>query len=96
MRELNFLSFVSFCSHFLCLATQCPPLKGIPNGIVEQATSFFGDVANIACDPGYKLQGSEIRECQANMEWSGVDGVCSCEFNIDSVLQSVWHGPHFG
>ena len=34
-------------------------------------------VARYTCDPGYTLQGNNMRTCQANSSWTGEDPVCT-------------------
>ena len=36
----------------------------------------MGDICIIACDDGFELVGSAIRECLGNQTWSGTDATC--------------------
>eukprot|EP00117_Sycon_ciliatum_P048173 scpid2370/ scgid5761/ Sushi, von Willebrand factor type A, EGF and pentraxin domain-containing protein 1; CCP module-containing protein 22; Polydom; Selectin-like osteoblast-derived protein; Serologically defined breast cancer antigen NY-BR-38 len=61
----------------LCEPTECAELKAPENGVVIAPTAFFGDVAEISCNPGYKLQGSQTRTCEADSMWSGEPATCT-------------------
>uniref|UniRef100_A0A1X7VM60 Sushi domain-containing protein n=1 Tax=Amphimedon queenslandica TaxID=400682 RepID=A0A1X7VM60_AMPQE len=56
----------------------CGDLPDIANGEVSIAPdTMLGSNATYSCDDGYTLQGSSMRMCQANGEWSGSQPTCA-------------------
>ena len=59
----------------------CPRLGSPANGRVEISTENSQLVAIYECDVLYFLtQGSRVRVCLSNGEWSGSMPQCSCKF----------------
>ncbi|KAL3872111.1 hypothetical protein ACJMK2_040063 [Sinanodonta woodiana] len=68
---------------FNCTTVQCQPLKPPDNGWIDhyevsdgRASNNYGSFVRIRCMHGYQLIGSERRQCQSDMTWSGEDAVC--------------------
>ena len=63
------------------LDTRCDNLS-IANGEILFCSSdrvgvgYEGDTCSFTCNTGYELTGSDIRTCQSNGSWSGIDDVC--------------------
>ena len=58
----------------------CDFLNRPKDGSVTFTSTTFGAEARYACNPGYRLEGVEIRTCQANGEWSDEKPSCTSEF----------------
>ena len=57
----------------LCVVVaKCSPLSQPDNGILTEK----GAVVEIACNEGFKINGSSSRRCHLNKQWSGNDAVC--------------------
>ncbi|KAL3872112.1 hypothetical protein ACJMK2_040064 [Sinanodonta woodiana] len=68
---------------FNCTTVQCQPLRPPDNGWIDhyensdgRASNNYGSFVRIRCRHGYQLIGSERRQCQSDMTWSGEDAVC--------------------
>ena len=48
-----------------------------------------GDVINIQCDPGYSLQGSAERTCEATGDWSSDPAECISKYDGCLVMNRV-------
>lgn len=61
----------------------CPPLSPPENGFfVQNACNHHFDAAcGVRCQPGFDLQGTSIRLCQADGTWSGTPASCRGEEN---------------
>lgn len=59
----------------------CPSLRSPANGEVEVNRRTPGGTASYNCDTGFMIDpaSSNVRTCQQNGEWTGVDPVCKCE-----------------
>ncbi|KAK3796935.1 hypothetical protein RRG08_032239 [Elysia crispata] len=64
----------------VCFRVSCgsPPL--LDNGNIIGSSYLFGDIVNISCNHGYRLEGSDFRVCQANKVWSFDDPRCEQVF----------------
>ena len=49
------------------------------NGVVMQGNREYQTIANYTCDPGFGLDGDEMRTCQADGMWSGEQPTCVSE-----------------
>ena len=58
----------------------CGFLDPPDNGVVEFKSTVFRSIARYQCNPGYVLQGSELRTCQADGQWSGVPPSCAGQY----------------
>ncbi|KAJ8038755.1 CUB and sushi domain-containing protein 1 [Holothuria leucospilota] len=54
-----------------CLPKSCGHPGNIQHGEIEGSAFIFNTSVTYACDRGYKIQGTAIRHCQADQEWSG-------------------------
>ena len=61
------------------------------NGKTSVSSDEFniGDVINMQCDPGYQLQGSSDRTCEANGDWSGDPPECISKYDSCLVMNRV-------
>ena len=55
---------------------ECTVLSNPDNGKVDADSTLFGDVAMYTCSIGYRLIGSDQRECLGNSTWSGTSPHC--------------------
>ena len=66
---------------------RCFTLASIPNGAITYGPDMIpdydvGTVATHSCNPGFRLLGSETRECLASGIWSGLIPVCLSTYKI--------------
>ncbi|XP_035675655.1 sushi, von Willebrand factor type A, EGF and pentraxin domain-containing protein 1-like [Branchiostoma floridae] len=59
-----------------CQKLQCASLAAPDHGTVSSSTNFVGDTVTFSCDPGFEIQGSTDRLCQADGTWSGTQPRC--------------------
>ncbi|CAN9509297.1 unnamed protein product [Ophioblennius macclurei] len=61
-----------------CQVVHCPPLTPPPNGFFVQnvCNNHFEAACGVRCQPGFDLQGTGIRLCQADGSWSGTPPSC--------------------
>ena len=57
-------------------AVDCGPLSVPTNGSSSGESTVFPNTVLFRCDPGFLLQGSSSRKCQANGTWSGYSATC--------------------
>lgn len=62
----------------------CPHLT-IPHGRVVQVNTI-GDSAIYECNKGYSLYGNNVRQCQNDGKWSGVNPGCSSKSFYQNVI----------
>ncbi|KAL9989269.1 hypothetical protein ACROYT_G003802 [Oculina patagonica] len=60
-----------------CEANDCGPLPIPMNGTLSGNLTTFPNTVNFTCDEGFILQGSAVRQCQADKHWSGNDTSCN-------------------
>ncbi|KAJ7383495.1 hypothetical protein OS493_027659 [Desmophyllum pertusum] len=60
----------------LCQAVNCGPLSAPMNGSSSGDSTVFPNSVQFNCDPGFILNGSTIRTCQANGTWNGLTTIC--------------------
>ena len=58
----------------------CGDPGSLANGFKIGDKFTYGERVIFDCNPGYKLQGPIIRECEANGQWSGAMASCIGEF----------------
>ena len=92
------LSFLLFTPPFssplrppvLPSVVMCLPLMEPGNGQVVHQSLNYGSTATYNCNPGYTLEGEEMRVCLVNASWSGSEPSCqrkrSCMHNNNYVL----------
>ncbi len=54
----------------------CPALDSPVNGTVDDTEREYLSEATYSCDPGFTLDGYEIRTCQSDGTWSGQPPTC--------------------
>ncbi|XP_026155176.1 sushi, von Willebrand factor type A, EGF and pentraxin domain-containing protein 1 isoform X2 [Mastacembelus armatus] len=61
-----------------CQVVHCPPLSPPENGSFVQnvCNNHFDAACGVRCQPGFDLQGTSIRLCQADGTWSGMPASC--------------------
>lgn len=59
-----------------CQGVSCSVLNAPQNGRVTLSGTQVQDTATYECLPGFLLQGSRVRECQANGQWSLQEPTC--------------------
>uniref|UniRef100_A0A6I8P0Q8 CUB and Sushi multiple domains 2 n=1 Tax=Ornithorhynchus anatinus TaxID=9258 RepID=A0A6I8P0Q8_ORNAN len=59
-----------------CVVISCGDLPTPPSGSRIGTLAVYGATAIFACNSGYTLVGSRVRECLANGLWSGTDVKC--------------------
>ena len=68
----------------------CLPLMEPGNGQVVHQSLNYGSTAAYNCNPGYTLEGEEMRVCLLNASWSGSEPSCqrkrNCMHNNNYVL----------
>jgi len=58
---------------------------GTPENGEKNSSSYqYGSAISFSCNVGYTLQGSQVRTCQTNGEWTGTQPTCSSK--LDSFL----------
>ena len=69
-----------YCSDLIVsctVAVDCGNLANPTNGRVDLTGTTFGSLATYSCNAGFILaQGSKIRQCEANGQWSGTAPNC--------------------
>ena len=70
-----------------CNETLIAPINGTINCTGEQITN---ETCYFRCNPGYDLQESSNRSCEANHVWTGVEPYCTIK-SCDN-LQRPWNG----
>ncbi|XP_067016814.1 sushi, von Willebrand factor type A, EGF and pentraxin domain-containing protein 1-like isoform X7 [Acropora muricata] len=81
-------------NYTFCEAVDCGPINAPTNGSVSGNKTVFPNSAQFGCDPGFILRGSNVRNCQANGTWDGIETLCNA---IDcGPLRSPTNGSVFG
>ena len=63
--------------HFLFYILDCGSLSKPENGQVNtQPGTIYQKLASYTCNEGYDLNGTNVRECQADGFWDGTEPVC--------------------
>ncbi|XP_071802824.1 sushi, von Willebrand factor type A, EGF and pentraxin domain-containing protein 1-like isoform X1 [Asterias amurensis] len=60
-----------------CEAIECPALFAPDHGTVQGTRYDFNEQVYFACKDGYRLEGSPVRQCQADQTWSGEEVTCT-------------------
>ena len=60
-------------------AVDCGPLASPVNGVVSIESTTLGSVAFYDCNQGFRLVGTETRNCQGSGVWSGSEPSCQGE-----------------
>lgn len=74
--------------YYLSLAVDCGPLSVPLNGSSSGKSTMFPNNVLFDCDPGFILNGSSSRMCQANGTWSGLTAKCDGGFETNFNLHS--------
>lgn len=61
----------------------CGPLESPENGMVNlEDGSVYGSEARYNCSSNYLLEGTYLRICLENGEWSGEKPECNCDIDL--------------
>lgn len=58
----------------------------VQNGIVIQSGESVGDTLVVRCNKNYRIDGSHIKECLENGNWSGLTTKCISKLWINNNL----------
>lgn len=58
----------------------CGAPKKIVNGTITGSRFQYKDQITYKCNPGSGLSGNDVRTCQLNGLWSGIDPSCICKY----------------
>jgi len=60
----------------VCLERSCGN-PGVPDNGEKNSSSYkYDNVVSFSCNVGYNMQGSQVRTCQTNGEWTGTQPTC--------------------
>ncbi|XP_020615812.1 CUB and sushi domain-containing protein 3-like isoform X2 [Orbicella faveolata] len=59
-----------------CEAKDCGPLTAPLNGSIAGRETNFPNKVTLSCDEGFLLNGSNVRRCEADGNWSGIETSC--------------------
>ena len=89
---------ISLCTFlflfFFNLANDCGPLSTPMNGTKTGNLTTYPNKVRFACDEGFILHGSAVRQCQPNKHWSGNKTFCEGMFHL-KYLAEVSPAVHF-
>lgn len=79
--KCNMTVHVLLCFFSLSVAVVCAVLSPPQNGFFIQSmcNNQYNSACGVRCLPGFELQGSSIRLCQADGTWSGAPPTCTGE-----------------
>ena len=65
--------------HFFKCRSDCGDPGLIGNGQRELTGTAVGEIVTFSCFEGFRMEGSQLRECGQGGLWSGSVPVCTCE-----------------
>ena len=71
------------------VAIDCGSLSVPMNGSSSGNSTVFPNSVHFQCDPGFLLNGSAIRTCQANGTWGGLESLCIGTFEAEKEKKVV-------
>lgn len=71
------------------VAMDCGSLSVPMNGSSSGNSTVFPNSVHFQCDPGFLLNGSAIRTCQANGTWGGLESLCIGTFEAEKEKKVV-------
>ena len=81
LRSYNFsteaLVYAVLSNVYSHTAVDCSSLDDPDNGQVTLSGTTLGSTATYTCNPGFVLDGTDVRTCMANGEWSGEVPTCN-------------------
>ena len=60
----------------------CPRLDPPRNGQLRETGRAVGNVLSFSCNTGYKLKGSQYRQCRPDGRWNGNKTSCTGNVNV--------------
>ncbi|XP_071491017.1 LOW QUALITY PROTEIN: sushi, von Willebrand factor type A, EGF and pentraxin domain-containing protein 1-like [Diadema antillarum] len=60
-----------------CTPISCSYPANPSHGVAIFVDTYYGDVVSYVCEPGYRLVGTETRECLADGSWGGASPSCT-------------------
>ncbi len=66
--------------HLVTAVVDCGSLNDPTDGRVQLTTTTYNSMAEYACNTGYNLNGSSIRTCREDGEWSGNQPTCQSKW----------------
>ncbi|XP_071801942.1 clotting factor C-like isoform X3 [Asterias amurensis] len=73
-----------------CYAIECPALFAPDHGTVQGTRYDFNEQVYFACKDGYRLEGSPVRQCQADRTWSGEEVTCTGNRFVRCLETDTW------
>ncbi len=64
---------------YLLIAFDCGPLDNPLNGTVDVGSTTVSSEARYTCDSGFDIIGNEVRMCEVDSAWSGMEPECRRE-----------------
>lgn len=69
---------------------------GTPDNGEKNSSSYqYGNAISFTCNVGYTMQGSPVRTCQTNGEWTGTQPTCPSKLDSFYVILIVRQGRQF-
>lgn len=59
-----------------CVALSCGQPRHLKNGVIQSTGFGYKDKLTYTCNSGYGISGNDVRTCQLNGQWSGIDPRC--------------------
>ncbi|XP_065177982.1 sushi, von Willebrand factor type A, EGF and pentraxin domain-containing protein 1-like [Sycon ciliatum] len=76
----------------MCQAKNCPELQAPTNGFIAFTNgTLYRSVAKFACNPGYKITGEDLLQCQLEKTWNHAAPTCGSEVHCP-VLEPPQNG----
>ena len=75
-KQLYIYSILIFIIISCTEIVTCDKLRDPRNGDVDLTGITVGSKARYSCNRGFDLKGDQIRKCQSNGQWSGIEPVC--------------------
>ena len=74
----------------LCTERSCGNPGAPDNGEKNSSSYQYGNVISFTCNVGYTMQGSQVRTCQTNGEWTGTQPTCPSKLEHFCVRQGFY------
>ena len=82
MSILFYIASYVIYKYQIIISVHCPSLTYPNNGIIncslgDDGIPSYEDTCSFTCNTGYELTGSDIRTCQSDGNWSGIETMCT-------------------